>query len=187
MEILAQQTSLFIEEKSMSLREVSLAKMQVLQKRTAKVNKGCKVNAQPCFTKWSEQLEKSDQNMLLPKMSQIFLKLTEEQTLDQFSVNFPDWGTMQNGEYVMHQKSVRPTKEPGCIWLHTPVASDYLRHKLSFPMWQRRHHRGAGSLPEHLYKLFGAVPGILNPQLYAWMMGYPLNWLGSNYMDTGTQ
>jgi hypothetical protein len=80
-----------------------------------------------------------------------------------------------------------PTNVPGCIWLHTPVASDCNRPKLSFPMYQRRHYRGSGNLTEQLYKLVGAVIGIVNPQLYAWMMGYPLNWLDSNYMDTEMQ
>jgi hypothetical protein len=75
----------------------------------------------------------------------------------------------------------------GCIWLLTPLASDYYRNKLSFPMYQKRHHRSAGSLPEQLYRLVGAIPGILNPQFYAWIMGYPLNWLQDSYTDTETQ
>lgn len=36
-------------------------------------------------------------------------------------------------------------------------------------------------------QIMGGVPGRINPQLYAWMMGYPLNWLGNPYTDTETQ
>lgn len=100
--------------------------------------------------------------------------------------NLPDWGTMQNGEFAVLQKSVRPITVRGCIWLLTPTASESNRERLSFPMFQKRHHRSPGGLSEQLYRFFGAVPGRLNPQLYAWMMGYPENWLGSNSTDMET-
>ena len=187
MEISQKQISLFTEEKSQSLPGDFHVKTQALQNKTVKVKRGCKVAEQVCFTKWSEPLTKSDQNMLLPKMSQIFLKLTEGQTLEQHSPNLPDWGTMQNGEFAVRQKSVHPITVPGCIWLLTPVASDCNRPSLSFPFYTRRHHRSAGSLTEHLYRLVGPVIGKVNPQFYAWMMGYPLNWLDNNYTDTATQ
>lgn len=181
-----QQTSLFTEDKLMSLRVDSLAKTHLLRNKMVKVNKGYKAAKQVSFTKWSEPSEKLDQNTLLPKTYQIFLKLTEEQTLDQFSANWPDWGIMQNGEFVVLQKSVRPITEAGCIWLSTPKASDCFRDRLSFPMYQRRHHRSPGNLTEHLYRLVGVVHGRMNPQFYAWMMGYPVNWLGNIYTDTET-
>lgn len=186
-EMSAQQISLFTEDGSMSLLVGSHVRTHPSPNNMAKVRKGYKVAEQASFLKWSEPSTKSDLNTLSPKTSRIFLKLTEDQTLDQFCPNFPEWGTMQNGEYAERQKSVRPITAPGCIWLLTPTASDCIRPSLSFPMFQRRHHRSPGALTEHLYRLVGAVPGRVNPQFYAWMMGYPLAWLGNNSTDTETQ
>ena len=187
MEISAQQTSLFTEDTLMSLQEDSRAKMHRLQSKMVKVNKGYEVKGQDSFLKWSEQSEKSDQRLLLPKMSQIFLKLTEGQTLQQFFPNYPQWGTMQNGEFAERQKSVRPITAPGCIWLLTPVASDCLRYNLSFAFYKKRHHRSPGSLTEQIYRLTGGAFGRVNHQFYAWMMGYPINWLHNTCTDTETQ
>jgi len=181
------QTSLFTEEQSMCFPVDSLARMQVLQSKMEKDNKGLMEAGQDCLQNSADPLKKSNQNLLSPKMSLTFLELMEGQTLAQFSPNYPDWGIMQNGEFVMRQKSVRRIKEPGCISLLTPAASDYKRERLSFPFFTRRHHRSPGSLPEHLYRLFGAVPGRLNPQLYAYLMGYPVDWLENNYTDMETQ
>lgn len=185
-EISAQQTLLFTEEESVSLPVASHVRTHPLPNKMAKVNKGYPVAGQGSFLKWSEQSTKLGQNMLLPRTSRIFLKLTEGQTLQQFSLNFPEWGTMQNGEYAERQKSVRPITALGCIWLLTPTASECNRERLSFPMYQRRHHRSPGGLSEQLYRLVGAVPGKMNPQFYAWMMGYPLDWLDNNSTDTET-
>ena len=186
METSAQQISMFTEETYPCLLADSHAKTLRLQNNMVKVSKGYKAAEQVSFTKWLEPSEKLDQNTLLPKTYQTFLKLTEEQTLDQFSPNWPDWGIMQNGEFVVLQKSVPRITEAGCIWLSTPKASDCLKDRLSFPMYQRRHHRSPGSLPEHLYRLVGVVHGRMNPQFFAWMMGYPVNWLGNIYTDTET-
>lgn len=97
--------------------------------------------------------------------------------LARCSPNYPQWGIMQNGEFVLRQKSVRHITERGCIWLLTPKASDYKRNKLSLGMWKKRHNRSSGSLTEHLYRLFGEVTGWVNPQLFAWLMGFPTNYL----------
>ena len=148
---------------------------------------GYEVQEQDFFGRCCEQSKKSNPGLLLPKMSQTFLKLTEGQTLEQSSAIFPDWGIMQNGEFVVRQKSVPRITVRGCIWLLTPTASECNREKLSFPMFQRRHHRSPGGLSEQLYRFFGAVHGILNPRLYAWIMGYPIDWLDSKYTDTETQ
>ena len=185
-EMSAQQISLFTEDGSMSLLVGSPVKTHQSLNKMVKAKKGYKVAEQASFLKWSEPSTKFGPNILSPKTSRIFLKLTEDQILDQFSPNFPEWGTMQNGEYAERQKSVRPITAPGCIWLLTPTASDCNRPSLSFPMYARRQHRSAGSLPEHLYKLFGAVHGILNHRFYAWMMGYPLDWLDNNSTDMET-
>ncbi len=186
METLPKQTSLFTEEELTSSRVVFPVRTHQLPNKTAKVNRGYKVAEQDFLGKCSAPLKKSDRATSWPKTWQIFLRLTEGQTLEQHSPNLPDWGIMQNGEFAVLQKSVRPITAPGCIWLLTPTASECNRDKLSYPMFTRRHHRSPGGLSEQLYRLFGAVPGILNPQFYAWMMGYPENWLGSNSTDTET-
>ena len=184
---LQQQTSLFTETELTSLQEASLAKMQASRNKMAKVNKGFKVQEQDYSSSLFEQSKKQDHVLLLPKTSQTFLKLTVGRTLQEYSPNWPEWGTMRNGEFVEHRKSVRPITVPGCIWLLTPTASDCKREKLSFPMYQKRLHRSPGGLSEQLFRLVGAVPGILNPQFYAWMMGYPLNWLERQSTVTETQ
>lgn len=125
--------------------------------------------------------------LLLPKTSPIFLKLIMEMICLPSYVNFPEWGTMQNGELYMHQMQVPPISVKGCISLLTPTASECNRDRLSFPMYTKRHHRSPGGLSEQLYRLVGAEPGRVNPQFYAWMMGYPLNWLGNPYTATETQ
>ncbi len=181
------QILLFTEDTSTSSQVDFRVKTQVKPNKTAKVNKGYKVSEQDCFGKCSGLFGKSDQIMLLPRTSVTFLKLTEGKTLEQSSVNWPDWGIMQNGEFVERQKSARPITVQGCIWLLTPTASESHRDKLSFPMYSKRHHRSPGGLSEQLYRLFGPVPGRVNPQLYAWMMGYPLNWLDNSCTDTETQ
>ena len=155
----------------------NLAKTQVMPSKITKVNRGCKVREQDYSMKCAGLFPKSDQNILLPKMSRIFLELTGGGILAQYSPNYPEWGTMQNGEFAERQMLVPAITGEGCISLVTPMASDCNRGKLSFPMYTRRHHRSAGSLPEHLYKLFGAVPGHVNHQLYAWMMGFPVTYL----------
>ena len=107
--------------------------------------------------------------------------------LGQSCKHWPEWGIMQSGECVMLQRSVRPISVKGCISLLTPTASDCKRDKLSFPMYQRRHYRSPGCLSKQLYRLVGAVHGVVNPRFYAWMMGYPLRWLESNCTDMETQ
>lgn len=184
METSPKQTSLFTEEELTSSQADSPVKTPQSQSKTAKVNRGYKVQEQDFFTKCAEPLKKSGPGTLLPKMSQTFLKLTGEKTLEEYSPNWPDWGTMQNGEFAVRQKSVRPITVRGCIWLLTPIASDSQRDKLSFPMFTRRHHRSAGGLTEQLYRLFGAVHGQVNPRLYAWIMGYPEDWLEDSSTDT---
>jgi hypothetical protein len=120
---------------------------------------------------------RSDLSLLCPKMSEIFLQLTEEKTLEQYSGNWPEWGIMQNGEFAVRQMSVPPITGRGCISLLTPTASEWKRDKLSFPMYQNRINRSPGSLSEHLFRLIGAVPGHLSHLFLSWTMGFPIQWL----------
>lgn len=182
METSQKQTSLFTEIESTSYPEGSHVKMQALQNKTVKVNRGYKANAQGYSSTCAELFQKSDQDLLSPKMYLTFLKLTEGKTLAQYSPNYPEWGTMQNGEFAARQMSVPTITGQGSIWLLTPTTSDSKRDRLSFPMYAKRHHRSPGSLGEHLYRLFGAVPGRINPQFYAWMMGFPKEWITPDHL-----
>lgn len=155
METSQKQTSLFTEKELTSYPVDSLAKTQVSPNNGVKVNRGFKDKGQDYSMKCVELFPKSNQDTLSPKMSLTFLKLTKGKTLAQYSPNYPEWGTMQNGEFAVRQMSVPHTTDQGCIWLLTPVSSDCNRDRLSFPMFKRRHHRGPGTLPEHLYRLWG--------------------------------
>ena len=186
METLKKQISLFTADELKSSQADFPVRTPQSQNKTAKVNRGYTVQEQDFFTKCAEPLKKSGHGTLSPKMSQTFLKLTGEKTLAEYSPNWPEWGTMQNGEFAVRQRSVRPITVRGCILLLTPTASDWKRDSLSFPMFTRRHHRSAGGLTEQLYRLFGAVHGQVNPRLYAWIMGYPEDWLEDSCTDTGT-
>lgn len=174
-QILQKQISLFGEDQLMLSQEDSLVKTQVKQNNGEKVKKGLQEKEQRYGGKWRGQLKKSDQNGLSQKMFPIFCELTTEEILLKFSINWPQWGTMQNGKLCTLQTSVRHTKEQDVTWLLTPTASDYLRTNLSSPMYSRRLHRSAGSLPERLYRLGNR--GLLNHQFVAWIMGFPIDHL----------
>lgn len=186
METLQKQTSLFTEEASTSSQgdfhartQATLTNQQVeaLERMAKELDLSFK-----CL----EQLKKSDQNTWLPKTWQIFLKLTEGKTLEQYSPRWPEWGIMQNGEFIERTKKVRHTNAQDASWLFTPTASDYKRVKLSYPMYSRRLNRTPGTLPELLFRFFGAVPGKINLQFYSWMMGYPVDYIRKVLKPTET-
>ena len=129
-----------------------------------------------CFTKCAEQSKKLNQTSLLPRTWQVFLKLTEGKTSVEYSLNYPQWGTMQNGEYVMRQKSVPRTEGQGSTWLLTPTASEYKEIKAFFPYYQKRLHRSAGRLREQMWRLTQITNGYVNPRFILWVMGFPKNW-----------
>jgi len=178
-EILQQQTSLLTEDGFRCSQGDSPAKTPLMptnRKVAARAQGGVE---QDLFGTCSEQSKKLDRNTWLPKTWQIFLKLTEGETSERSSPRWPEWGIMQNGEYVVRVKKVPVTTAQGSIWLLTPTASDCKRDRLSFPFFAKRLHRSAGALPEQLFRLFGPVPGRVNPRFLAWMMGYPEDWLDS--------
>lgn len=163
------------------------AKMPPLQSKMEKDNKDLKVTEQDFGEKWLEPLKKSNQDMLLPKMLKIFSEPTMEEILQQFLVNWFEWGSIVNGEFVEHQKSVDAITVLGASWLLTPTASDGLnglRVNLSSPMLFKRYNRSAGSLPEQLHRL--GFRGQLNPQFPLWMMGFPPDWTLSPFLNGET-
>lgn len=187
METSQQQTSLFTEEQLTYLPGDSLAKTQATQTNQRQEEAVQRAVERGLYHICLEPSKKSDQSTWLPKMSRTFYKRTEEKTLEESLIVWPQWGTMQSGELSMRAKKVRPIKGQGASWLFTPTASDYKRVKLSYPMYKRRLNRTAGTLPELLFRFFGAVHGKLNLQFYSWMMGYPVDYIKKVLKDTETQ
>lgn len=150
------------------------AKTQALRFKQEVDNQGLKEKEQGCYSRCSELSMKSNQNILSQKMLKIFSEPTMEEILEQSSVNWMEWGIMQNGEFVERQKSVPPTTGAGCTWLLTPTASEHMRDNLSSPMWLKRYNRSAGGLSEQLHRL--GFRGLMNHRFSLWMMGFPQDW-----------
>lgn len=186
MQILQLQIFDNIEGKSTFLQEDSHVKTQALQTQAAEES-GLMDQRQDCGDTWLGQFMNADLDSLLPKTWQTSLRSTEGEILESFSIVWPQWGIMQSGRCCTLQTSVRRTTEQGCTWLLTPKASDQMRDSLSFPMWKKRLNRSCGCLNEQLYRLEGAVSGRVNHQFYAWMMGFPENWLDKRFTDMEMQ
>lgn len=140
------QTSLFTKEILTSSLVVSPAKtLQTLYKQ-AMGRSVLKVSERDYSLKCAELFKKSDQNSLLPKMWLTFSEQTKEKTLVESCMNYPEWGTMQNGELVMRQKSVPPIIGAGCIWLLTPTASEYKETKVFFSILQETIKQECGKI-----------------------------------------
>jgi len=167
-------TQLNIEDELMFSAEDSLAKMQALPNKTEKDKKDLKATGQGYGRKWFAPSKKYNPNTSSPKTYRIFSEPTMDEIGEQSSVNWMEWGTMQSGELHERAKSVLATTVPGATWLLTPTASDSMRENLSSPMYFKRYHRSAGSLPEHLHRL--GFRGKVNPLFPGWMMGFPKNW-----------
>lgn len=74
MEISQKQTSLFTEIESTSYPEGSHVKMQALQNKTVKVNRGCKANGQASSITCAELFQKSDQGYVIAENVSNILK-----------------------------------------------------------------------------------------------------------------
>lgn len=184
MKTLPRQTSLFGEDELMSLPVDSHARMQALPSSTDKANLDLKVIARDYGERWCVPSKRLGPDMSSQRTSQTFYGPTMAEIGEQYSMSWPDWGTMQSGELQERQRLVRPIIAQGFIWLLTPVASDSMRMNLSMPLFTRRYHRSAGSLPEALHRL--GFRGHLNPAFPGWMMGFPPNWTASPFQSGET-
>lgn len=171
------QTSLFGRDELMSLQAGFPVRMRALQNNMELGNLGCSEKEPDSHSKCSAPLMKYGPIGWCRKMSQISSMLTEDGTLREYSIDFPQWGTVSNGKCFTHQISVFPISVPGATWLLTPIASDYMRANLSSPMYGRRLHRSCGSLPEQLAR-FG-FRGTINYRFPLTIMGYPTDYLDS--------
>lgn len=125
--------------------------------------------------------ENSDRNTSSLKMFPNFSQLTMVEILQKSRMNWSQWGTISNGVYAERQRSVRPIIGPGCSFLLTPMASDCKRVNLSLPVFTRRYHRSAGSLPEQLHR--AGYNGQISPMFLSWAMSFPENWLISPFQN----
>ena len=105
----------------------------------------------------------------------------------KYSASLPGAGMMQSGILSARQPSGRATEETGSLSSHgfgmlpTPTASAYGSSNNGFnSQGERFKQRGKPSLWTMAARgLLGSTPGKLSVEFLRWMMGFPINWLGS--------
>lgn len=137
---------------------------------------GLTENEADCSRILPESFAKFDRDTLSLKTRQISLWQTVDGISTEFCQNWPQWGSMQNGECCGHPTLAPRITAPGCIWLLTPAASIFKRFTClkDGGMFERRLTRGPGCLSEQLYRL--GARGDLSPTFIEWLMGYPQNY-----------
>lgn len=112
--------------------------------------------------RWPESFAKYDPNMHSWKTRQCLLF----GGLDEFSQTWPSWGTMQGGESFGHQILGQDITVPDAFWWPTPTTKS-----------GGGNCGGTGDYHKAL-KLGVYVPRLTNPNLYEWLMGWPIGWTG---------
>jgi hypothetical protein len=148
-------------------------------------------NGQECGKKWQGSFAKYDPNLFLWKTAQC--SLIED--LTEFSQTWPTWGSMRNGECWERQTSGLNTieKEYGLLpdnerFFHTPTTGSSGGSNSRKAMQKRGvvwptpttgtgGGNAGGSGVRRTAKENGTyVPSLINPNLYEWLMGWPLEW-----------
>jgi hypothetical protein len=148
-------------------------------------------NGQECGKKWQGSFAKYDPNLSLWKTAQC--SLIED--LTEFSQTWPTWGSMRNGECWERQTSGLNTieKEYGLLpdnerFFHTPTTGSSGGSNSRKAMQKRGvvwptpttgtgGGNAGGSGVRRTAKENGTyVPSLINPNLYEWLMGWPLEW-----------
>jgi hypothetical protein len=148
-------------------------------------------NGQECGKKWQGSFAKYDPNLSLWKTAQC--SLIED--LTEFSQTWPTWGLMRNGECWERQTSGLNTieKEYGLLpdnerFFHTPTTGSSGGSNSRKAMQKRGvvwptpttgtgGGNAGGSGVRRTAKENGTyVPSLINPNLYEWLMGWPLEW-----------
>ena len=148
-------------------------------------------NGQECGKKWQGSFAKYDPNLSLWKTAQC--SLIED--LTKFSQTWPTWGSMRNGECWERQTSGLNTieKEYGLLpdnerFFHTPTTGSSGGSNSRKAMQKRGvvwptpttgtgGGNAGGSGVRRTAKENGTyVPSLINPNLYEWLMGWPLEW-----------
>jgi hypothetical protein len=148
-------------------------------------------NGQECGKKWQGSFAKYDPSLCSWKTAQC--SLIED--LTEFSQTWPTWGSMRNGECWERQTSGLNTieKEYGLLpdnerFFHTPTTGSSGGSNSRKAMQKRGvvwptpttgtgGGNAGGSGVRRTAKENGTyVPSLINPNLYEWLMGWPLEW-----------
>jgi len=97
--------------------------------------------------------------------------------LDEFSATWPRWGMMRNGE-CWEQSTSEPTiSESECGLLPTPTATDWKRTPMKMSYATRPERLGVpDDLAKRAVRQSGIAHARLVPDLWEWLMGWPLMW-----------
>lgn len=84
---------------------------------------------------------------------------------------FPKSGSMRSGQLYPHAPWVPHTHESGCSLWPTPTASN-------------RDNAGGSNSRKAAISKGTYVSGRVNPNLYEWLMGYPIDWTETEASET---
>ena len=127
-----------------------------------------KVKDQECGKKWQGLLAKLDQSSFLWRTVQC--SFTED--LEQSFQTFPKWGSMRSGGLLEQTKLERITKEKGNGLWPTPTTPS------------GGGNAGGSGAHKNAIKNGTYVPHSINPNLYEWLMGWPLGWTDLKPLET---
>lgn len=104
------------------------------------------------------------------------------------SVTLPVSGLMRNGRLYERRHSDCLPAETGFSLLPTPRASDPFRWKFTLPQWLKcmsKENAFAATLP-YVMKVWN-IPFQRYPNIYEWIMGFPLNYLKLKQQSKDTE
>jgi hypothetical protein len=175
------------EELLMSYRAGFHAKTFLPQEKVQELT----VSGQECGKKWQGSFAKYDQNLSLWKTAQC--SLIEE--LTEFLQTWPTWGSMRNGECWERQTLGLNTteREFGLLpdnekFFHTPTTGSSGGSNSRKAMQKRGviwptpttpsggGNAGGSGAHKNAIKNGTYIPSSINPNLYEWLMGWPLGW-----------
>ena len=184
------------EEKSMLSLEDSHAKTLVLQEKAQdSMEKG-----QDSGEKWQGSFAKYSQDSYSWKTHQCSLL----GDLDEFSETWPQWGLMRDGECWEHQTLERSMKgsESGLLpdnqnFFHTPNTTGLDGGSNSRKALKKRistwptpttpsggGNVGGSGAYKNAIKNGTHIPHSINPNLYEWLMGWPIGWTDLKPLET---
>mgnify|MGYP003347516516 CR=1 FL=1 len=155
---------------------------------------------QECGERWQGLLARFDQNTSLWKTVQCSLIEDLEQSLEIW----PKWGSMRNGECWQHPTLVRNIIEKefgllpdGVNFFHTPTTgrdggsnSRKALKKRKEAIWPTPTtpsgggNAGGSGAHKNAVKNGTYIPSSINPNLYEWLMGWPLEWTDLKPLET---
>ena len=153
------------QEKSMSSQEVSLVKTCLQQEKAQDLME----NDQDSGEKWQGSFAKYDQNTHSLRTHQC--SLFEDST--EYCAILPKWGLMLDGELWEQQTLVQSTREIESGLSPTPPPPD------NWPTPTTPSgggNCGGSGAYKNAIKNGTHIPHSINPNLYEWLMGWPIGW-----------